>query len=230
MLLAIPFGSSSTVGPQGPPGVRGPQGPFGLGTQGPQGAPGAGIAGPQGFPGAGIQGPQGATGVGVQGPQGNVGVGSQGPQGIQGATGNSPAGAISATATPSATLNLAGNPPDWVILSQFNRITRAAGIVSFQTRFTIRGTTPYNAAQFITIDILLPHATFGTPRRLNLGDDTIASGPSYVSTQTTPTRSGVDIILTTPGDDTYQCAFGFTGTLPANTDIIVEYDCTWSTQ
>lgn len=219
MLLAVPFGTIPSVGPQGPPGVQGPQGPFG-----------AGVAGPQGSPGSSLPGPQGNIGVGTQGPQGFVGAGIQGPAGPQGQVGTSPAATISATATPTATLGFFGSEPTWGILSQFHRVTRTGGIVSYQTRFTVRGQTNVDLAQVLYMEFVLPKATFGTPVLVNPPGTFLTIGAGYFSTPLTATSASVSLESQTVTDCTYRCFFIDGGILPANTDILFEFTCTWFTQ
>lgn len=219
MLLAVPFGTIPSVGPQGPPGVQGPQGPFGVGNQGPQGSTGLSLPGPQG-----------SVGLGVQGPQGSVGAGSQGPTGQQGEAGDSPVGPISATATPVAILRPSAANPTWAFVEQFHRVTRIGGLVSYQTRFTVNGQTNYNLGSVLGMDFVLPKATFGTPIFPNTPDTTLTNGAGYVSATLTPTRTSVGLMSQTATDCTYRCFNVGGGTLPANTDIDFEFTCTWFTQ
>lgn len=236
MLLAVP----SAVFSQGPQGGQGPQGPFGESTAGPQGLPGAGLQGPQGLPGANLPGPQGPVGASVAGPQGFVGVGLVGPQGPvgspggtgaagpQGATGFSPPAIIDLTTTPTATLV---SPPTWSFVSQSSRVTRTARLVSFQTNFVISGTTPYNTTQSIVTSFALAQATFGVPYTVSSsldGLNVISNGLCHISSQAIPARARVSVASVSAGIVTYDCYFEFGGTLPANTNIQVELDCTWS--
>lgn len=216
MLLATPSRTPSSVGAQGPPGAPGPQGPIGLS-----------VAGPQGFPGSGVQGSQGNPGANLPGPQGDVGVGTQGSAGPQGFAGASPDGTPTATATPVATLGLVTG---WAILEQFHRVTRTGSTVAYQTRFTIRGPSNYDLAQLAYMEFVLPKATFGSPIPVPNPGNQITYGSASVNGGAFSCLGYVVLSTETPTDFTYQCFYSEGGILPANTDVVFEFNCVWFTQ
>lgn len=225
MLLAKPSGLQPTIGPQGEPGPAGPQGIPAAGPQGPQGASLAGPQGTQGQSNVGTQGNQGAQGVGAQGPQGITNIGPQGDPGAPGADGVVPP---LAEVSNQPTLVLNNPPAPWVFVTDDVRATRSGSIITFGAICTLSSPTPYALPLPINFDFVLPKATFGTP--VPISGTTLTNFVVYVSANVGPSVGIVALFSQDATNVTYRVTATIDTTLPGNTDIDVEFNCTWYTQ
>lgn len=231
LLLAVPWnnsigpqGATGPAGPQGEPtvGPQGPQGATVIGPQGFQGASNVGPPGPQGEPGIGPQGPQGATVTGTQGPQGGSVSGPQGPQGTTGAAGVAlPQGSIE----PSMVLQSPFLP--WDFVDRGYRFTRSGYLVSLVVASSIRGPAIVPAPSVITLEFTASKSVFGTP--VFLSGTSVGYCEAYINTE--PVSLGAvtryfDNAVTTG----YRISIPLNSALPANTDVRIEFNMTWTVQ